>query len=231
MGHPIAILLRHGDYHQLPDTPSAHQPFPLSEAGELQSRRAVKLIASMVRDNGWTLSPTAHCSSLLRAWQTAMIVTEGLSSLDEIVQADELAERSLGSGANLSLAQLVQIVDQDPRYGRLPNGWKRDSHFRLPMLGAESLMSAGHRVADYISRQLTALTVEEDRAAAAVLFVGHGGAFRHAALQLGVLSSDEVASLSMHHGQPVAIALTDQGGWRTVAGHWKVRSEAERNLD
>ena len=36
----IAALIRHGDYRQLPDTPSAHQPFPLTDLGEHQAREA-----------------------------------------------------------------------------------------------------------------------------------------------------------------------------------------------
>ena len=36
----IAVFIRHGDYQQLPDTPSAHQPFPLTQAGEKQAQQA-----------------------------------------------------------------------------------------------------------------------------------------------------------------------------------------------
>lgn len=230
MADRIGILLRHGDYHQLPDTPSAHQPFPLNESGEAQARHAIGLVATMVRRNGWALMPALHCSTLLRAWQTATILADGLSGCREIIQSDALAERGLGNAANLSLSQLAEIIRRDPRCDRLPEGWKRDSHFRLPLVGAESLMSAGNRVADYIANTMESAAGSDD-SSPAIVFIGHGGAFRHAAFHLGVLSMDQVSRLSMHHARPVAIARGEDGRWRHAAGHWKVRRDTNRDLD
>ena len=36
----VAALLRHAEYRQLPDTPSAHQPFPLTDKGRQQAKQA-----------------------------------------------------------------------------------------------------------------------------------------------------------------------------------------------
>ena len=55
------------------------------------------------------------------------------------------------------------------------------------------------------------------------IVVGHGGAFRHAARELGVLSEADVAALSMYHAQPVYLARRE-GRWQQVAGRWKVRT-------
>jgi 2,3-bisphosphoglycerate-dependent phosphoglycerate mutase len=230
MGDRIAILLRHGDYRQLPDTPSAHQPFPLNDRGRQQAEEAIGLITEMIRQHGWRLGPDVHSSTLLRAWQTAKTVSDGLGHVDQIIQTDELAERGLGNGANLSRKQLEEIVANDPRYDELPQDWKRDSHFRLPLIGAESLMTAGRRVADYLSG-IMGLLPSEDDADSAVLFVGHGGSFRHAAYHLGVLPFDDIAKLSMYHAMPVALAMSASGHWRHVAGRWKVRDRRELELD
>ena len=41
----IAALIRHGDYHQLARTPSAHQPFALNLAGREQARAGAGMLA------------------------------------------------------------------------------------------------------------------------------------------------------------------------------------------
>lgn len=42
----IAALIRHAEYQQLPDTPSAHQPFALTTTGEQQERAAARWLAA-----------------------------------------------------------------------------------------------------------------------------------------------------------------------------------------
>lgn len=229
MARRICILVRHGNYHQREETPSAHQPFPLNDEGHAQARASVPKITSMINEQGWRLHPVLHSSSLLRAWQTSRIIADGLDCQTAIVESDQLAERSVGSGANLNRAELEDVVASDPRYESLPDNWKSDSHFRLPFIGAESLLDAGKRVAAYITSVTTSLpTVDHD---VAILFVGHGGSFRHAAHHLGVLPFDKVAQLSMYHASPIAIACGENGEWQQEAGQWKVRSGVPSNLD
>jgi 2,3-bisphosphoglycerate-dependent phosphoglycerate mutase len=66
--------------------------------------------------------------------------------------------------------------------------------------------------------------------------VGHGGAFRHAACELGVLSRSDVARLSMDYCGPVYLeaeaapleasgAQADQ--FRHIAGSWRLRQETQ----
>jgi 2,3-bisphosphoglycerate-dependent phosphoglycerate mutase len=229
MSRYIAALVRHGDYHQLPDTPSAHQPFPLNEEGEGQARAAIARIRRVIEGQGWSLHPLIDSSNLLRAWQTARIIGDGLG-LDEIEGFDALAERGLGSAANLNLAQIGEILRLDPRFEEPPRDWKSNSHYRLPLQGAESLLEAGERVAGHLRNRMAELTgqVEGDWVK---LFVGHGAAFRHAAYHLGVLGFDDIARLSMYHAQPVYLEYLPDGSWRQVAGEWKVRKRGERLLD
>ncbi|MGB5442463.1 MAG: hypothetical protein WBN57_07545, partial [Gammaproteobacteria bacterium] len=110
---------------------------------------------------------------------------------------------------------------QDPRFAAPPGDWKADSHYRLPLQGAESLLEAGARVAGHLSQSMAAiLPGEHDRVK---IFVGHGAAFRHAACHLGVLAIGQLRQLSMFHCQPVLLEYLADGKWIHVGGEWKVR--------
>lgn len=230
----IAALIRHADYRQLPETPSAHQPFPLTAEGETQARQAGTQLGQAVGSHGWSLSPSVDSSQLLRAWQTAQIITDELIDLfpgpPTLTGFDALAERSLGSAANLSISAIEAVIRDDPRFPELPADWKSNSRFRLPLQGAESLMEAGERVAAHIHRRMQ-LLAEDSEIDTLKLFIGHGAAFRHAAYHLGVLTCEQIARLSMHHAQPVFLEYLPDGGWRHIGGEWKVRSRHSENTD
>lgn len=234
MARVIAALIRHADYQQLADTPSAHQPFPLTRAGEVQARDAATVLAQMADEHGWTLSPAIDSSQLLRAWQTASIIADGLA--DHLTQAaqlrgfDELAERGLGSANNLTIQQIERVIRVDPRFDALPADWKSNSRFRLPLQGAESLLQAGERVATHLNRRMDALA-QDAEVDTLKLFVGHGAAFRHAAFALGVLNYEQIAQLSMHHARPVCLEYLPGGQWRHVAGDWKLRTAKRHYTD
>jgi len=230
----IAGFIRHGDYHQLADVPSALQPFDLNDQGKSQALHAASLIKAVLQKNNWQLFPVVDSSRLLRAWQTAKLITENLTSeLDEPAEIqcfDDLAERSVGAVANLTIEQIEDIVKQDPRYESLPVDWKSNSHFCLPFQGAESLMSAGERVANHVTQQMNQLQncVTEDTVK---LFVGHGAAFRHAAFHLGLLNFEQIRQLSMYHAHPVFLEYIGDKQWRHLAGDWKVRGKSASFTD
>ncbi|MCW4149781.1 histidine phosphatase family protein [Halomonas sp. 18H] len=229
----IAALIRHGDYHQLPDTPSAHQPFPLSELGRRQSRAAGERLGSLLQGEGWHLAEEVDASELLRAWQTAAYLCDGLVATTRhlrIASFMALAERGLGTAANLSAEQIHQVVAADPRCGELPEDWKSSPHFCLPLPGAESLTMAGERVARHLETRMQALAEEVSRDTVK-LFVGHGAAFRHAAHHLGVLAAEDIPRLSMYHAAPVLVERLTDGRWQRIAGHWKVRQRDEGHVD
>ena len=106
MARLIAALIRHGDYQQLPDAPSAHQPWPLNSTGETQSREGAQALHDMITRNDWALVPAIDSSRMLRAWQTAVIFANGLAGLTastpQIESYDALAERGVGCLANRS---------------------------------------------------------------------------------------------------------------------------------
>jgi 2,3-bisphosphoglycerate-dependent phosphoglycerate mutase len=162
---------------------------------------------------------------MLRAWQTARIIAEALAGKAaaelQLESFADLAERCVGSVANLTTKRIRQILLEDPRYAEPPAGWKSNSEYRLPFQGAESLLEAGERVAAHLQQRMSGLVV--DGSDTLKLFIGHGAAFRHAAYHLGVLEYGELKRLSMFHGRPVFLELLDDGSWRHVAGEWKVR--------
>lgn len=230
----IAAIIRHGDYHQLPDVPSAHQPFPLTVLGEQQAEQSATLISQHLRERNWQLHHTLDASNLLRAWQTASIVGRQLSAENtdslQVEGFDALAERGMGSAANLSISQIEAIIDQDPRFDSMPSDWKSNSRFRLPLMGAESLLEAGDRVAAHLRRRMRELA-ETAKSDTLKLFFGHGAAFRHAAYHLGVLTFRQIAQLSMHHAHPILLEYQPDDTWRHLSGDWKVRGSGAPPLD
>lgn len=231
----FAILLRHGAYRQKPDTPSALQPYGLTEAGRHQAESAGRELADLAKAHGWQLSAEIICSRQLRAWETATLVARALGEATgtafQVSEDETLAERSVGAMANLSLQDIVQILDDDPRYPPPPGNWKSDSHYRLPVQGAESLMEAGERVASLLDKNLSALPDGAASGATAQIFVGHGASLRHAAHHLGVLAFDDIARLSMHHARPVVLKRSPGPIWHHHAGAWKDRRPLDPALD
>ena len=226
MARLIAALIRHGDYQQLPDAPSAHQPWPLNSTGETQAREGAQVLHDIITRNDWALVPAIDSSRMLRAWQTAVIFANGLAgltaSMPQIESYDELAERGVGCLANLTIAQIETVLQQDPRFSEPPADWKADSRYRLPLQGSESLLEAGERVASHLSQSMAALPPDDrDRVK---IFVGHGAAFRHAAYHLGVLAFEQLRQFSMFHCRPVLLEYLAGGQWRHVEGDWKVRA-------
>jgi 2,3-bisphosphoglycerate-dependent phosphoglycerate mutase len=229
MAKNIAALIRHGDYHQLANVPSAHQPFALNSAGIQQA----KALATQLRQAFETFQAQPHpvidSSQMLRAWQSADVISQALSEYPLTIESfDVLAERCVGSVANLTLTQIEALLEDDPRYESPPLNWKADSYYQLPFQGAESLMQSGIRVANHIKLRMRLLKGTENQIK---LFVGHGAAFRHAAFQLGILPFEQIARLSMYHASPIYIELLNNGQWHHIGGEWKVRGREDAYHD
>ena len=147
MSRRIAAIIRHGEYHQMPGVPSAHQPFSLNTEGESHACRAATIIDETLHKQNWSLQPEIDSSQMLRAWQTARIIADKLGerSAEELSLKcfGELAERSVGCAANLTTERIRKIIQDDPRYPDPPADWKSNSRYCLPLQGAESLLEAG----------------------------------------------------------------------------------------
>ncbi|XGA79822.1 histidine phosphatase family protein [Halomonas sp. CH40] len=217
-------LIRHGDYAQRAKTPSALQPYPLTAEGTAEVRAQARAFGDWLAGSGWWLRSDIHCSTLLRAWQTADIYRQELASFftesPSVNSFSALCERSVGAVANLSVGEIEGIVAQDPRLAPLPVGWKSASHFRLPFEGAESLLEAGERVAQHLQALPSAADGQIQ------LVVGHGASIRHACYHLNVISFGDIKRLSMFHGHPVVFER-QAVGWRRLYGNWKHRQAAD----
>lgn len=217
-------FLRHGAYHQRAGAPSARQPFALTSEGAAQAQAGAHQVAAMIAEHGLSPAPVLHSSHQLRAWQTAETMRQHLGpAVRELRQTSALAERGLGSAANLTVAEIEAVLAADPRHGPPPEGWKSDSDYCLPLEGAESLMQAGARVARHLQDTLLPGHV--------TLHVGHGASFRHACLHLGLLDRTDIPKLSMHHAAPLLFCYDAHGSWRHLAGQWKVRAPKEDPID
>jgi len=212
-------FLRHGSYHQKAKVPSAWQPYSLDQAGFQQSEAAAKKLLNFAAQKNLAIAPTLYSSNLLRAYQTACELDRAMHSPSEIHCSQALNERSVGALANLTLEEIDLILHEDPRVEHPGFVWKADSHYRLPFDGAESLMDAGQRVADFIRSQ-----APQAGAKSLSIFVGHGASFRHAAHLLGILEFDQIRQLSMHYAEPIIFQWQSESRvFKRVFGDWKYR--------
>lgn len=226
---PIIAMIRHGAYHQRKNTPSALQPFQLTEAGKQEITLEAKRFSSLIKEKNWTLHPIIHSSNQLRAWQTADIYQKELADIfseaPTHITHNDLSERSVGCLANLTIEEIEDILKSDPRFEAPPKNWKSDSHYCLPLQGAESLIMAGERVANYLLTQSQRMDSEPktENNTEVRLFFGHGASFRHAAFHLNVINMCDIKRFSMHHGRAVMLQQQMDGQWQHIAGEWKIR--------
>lgn len=229
MAEVTAALCRHGQYEQPAGVPSAHLPHPLTAKGREQSRALGAELYDLAQTRGLRIDPVLDCSPLLRAYETAQIVAEHLHELTgnqyRVEEFDSLSERCLGAAANLRVDEIEAILERDPRYEVPPDGWKASADYRLPFLGAESLLEAGARIARHL-RTRTDRLHREHQSPVLKVFVGHGGGIRHAAACLGALRLAQVPTLSMHYASAVCLRADGTRPWRHVAGQWKQRGNA-----
>jgi 2,3-bisphosphoglycerate-dependent phosphoglycerate mutase len=230
----IGAFLRHGDYQQLADVPSAWQPFALNAEGIKQAQQAAHNLYDFSSEHQLALSSDIDSSSLLRAWQTADEIRKQFENKYSvrltIKTYDALCERSVGAAANLKINEIEAILKQDPRYDIPPKGWKSRSDYCLPFPGAESLTDSGKRVARFINQTLASLkpTLNADTLK---LFVGHGASFRHAAWLLGLITFDDIAKLSMYHASPIYFEYLPDGSIKQIGGQWKRRQKKDIVMD
>ena len=223
-GRRVSVLVRHGHFDRPEDTASAHSLLPLSETGHAQAEAAARVIAGRCAEHGLAIDKRIEASQLLRAWQTANVLSEQLTQYTDtkhhVIQRDELIERGLGSAANLTFTRIGELVAADSRLGPLPEGWRRTPEFRLPFPGAESLMDAGKRVAGRIETSMDSIS-DEDPSDIARLFVAHSGCLRHASVVLGALDVRLVSGLSMDFVQAILLEKLPDGSWVQLAGEFQ----------
>jgi len=225
-GRRFAAFVRHGHFARPEGVASAHSLFPLSDEGREQARHAAEPILQLCEELGLELDQRIEASQLLRAWETANLIAESLTTRTgkrfHVLQRDELVERGIGSCANMTFDAIREMLASDPRLGLLPEGWRRMPEFRLPVQGAESLMQAGARTATRVATSLGSIPDEDPRDLMRI-FVAHSGCLRHAAVQLGALDVRVVPGLSMDFAQSVFLEKFPNGDWVHIAGQFKKR--------
>lgn len=223
-GRRIAAFVRHGHFARPEGTASAHSLFPLTQTGREQARDAVDAVLDFADEFNLEVDARLESSQLLRAWETAKIIVEGLESQTSrsfhVLQRNELIERGIGSAANMRFDDIEAILAKDPRIAPLPKGWRRLPEFRLPVQGAESLMQAGSRVASRIAASMNSIPNDDSRDVMR-LFVAHSGCLRHAAVVLGAIDVRKVPGLSMGFAQTVLIEKMPNGEWIHLAGQFE----------
>jgi 2,3-bisphosphoglycerate-dependent phosphoglycerate mutase len=189
-------------------------------------------LIDLSRESGLYIDNVLDTSAQLRAWETGDIICKALAgefgASFDIREVENLAERCLGSVANLRVSQIEEILERDPRYQRPQPGWKSRSWYRLPFQGAESLMESGIRVASHLQHCADELEVGPKRIK---VIVGHGASLRHAALCLGMLKPTDIPKLSMHHAKPIFVQRQVMGQWKKLFGEWKLRASKEEIRD
>lgn len=228
MAERALAWIRHGEYAQPHGVPSAHLPHGLTARGREQARAAAHGVWAFARERELALEPVVDCSNLRRAWETTDLLCHELQRIGgpplRLEEIPALAERSLGAAANLTVDEIEAALAADPRHAVPPRGWKRDAAYRLPLLGAESLDEAGARVARHVAARM-----REVSGPSLKLFVGHGGAFRHAARVLGLLSPEDVRKHTMQHAAPIYFAYLAPAAGREhfahLAGEWLRRQD------
>src|SRR5262245_44884616 len=137
MAQRALAWIRHGEYAQPPGVPSAHLPHGLTARGREQAAAAARAVWGHAESHALELEVEIDCSRLLRAWETATLMArelEGLGCRALVVREfDDLAERSLGAAANLTIEQIEAVLAADPRFEVPPSGWKRDPSYVLPL--------------------------------------------------------------------------------------------------
>jgi 2,3-bisphosphoglycerate-dependent phosphoglycerate mutase len=95
-------------------------------------------------------------------------------------------------------------------------------------------MQAGERVMQHITGRANSL-LQEISTDTLKIFVGHGAAFRHAAVHMGLMTTAKAVALSMYHCTPLYFErIKDDSNinkWQHIAGEWKIRKAINIDLD
>jgi 2,3-bisphosphoglycerate-dependent phosphoglycerate mutase len=217
----VAAIARHGALERPKGVPSAQLLYPLTSQGREQAASLAQRLLAYSDQHALTLHPVIDASPLLSAFETATIVAEALSRATHrpfrVDQHDVLCARSFGPAANLTIAEIEDLLAGDARCGRPPPGWRHFPEFALPFPGAESLRDAGQRVAEHL-RASAARLATKSRASKLQLFVSHSCALRYASVELGVLDAARAGNLGMHHCEPILLEAQPSGSWQHLDG-------------
>ena len=224
MSRLIAVFMRHGALKHPAGVAGGNLPYPLTAAGENQAADAAHRLAALADEMGFKIDDDLECSPNEAAWQTAAIMGEDLEDLTtrgyRALERAEMAGRGLGSAANLKVAQIETLIEEDPRFSNAPKGWLTKTDYRPPFAGVETLGTTGERVGGFVRRRaeemwphLTGDTLK--------VFVGHGSALIHAAAFLDVIPTKRAAQLALPHAAWALIEFNAAGRCTLIDADWR----------
>jgi 2,3-bisphosphoglycerate-dependent phosphoglycerate mutase len=224
MSRLIAVFMRHGALKHPAGIAGGNLPFPLTAAGEEQAVEAAHRLAALADEMDFKVDDDIECSPNEAAWQTAAIVGEELEERHtrgyRALERAEMAGRSLGSVANLKVAQIESMIKEDPRFSKAPKGWLSKTDYRPPFAGVETLGAAGERLGGFVRRRVEEmwphLTGDTFK-----VFVGHNSALMHAAAHLDVLPTKRAAQLALPHAAWALIEFNAAGRCTLVDADWR----------
>ena len=189
------ILVRHGQSQwNLENRFTGWVDIPLTEAGEIEARRAGVLLMSYHFDYGFT-------SALRRAQETLRIILEVIGQPDLPVEQDQaLNERFYGDlqGLNKEETALKFGAEQ-------VHLWRRSYDVAPP--GGESLQDTAARVLPYYRAHI----VPRLQRGQTILVVAHGNSLRALVMVLENISEADIPDLNIPTGVPMRYLFDPAG--------------------
>ena len=189
------ILVRHGQSQwNLENRFTGWVDIPLTEAGEIEARRAGELLRSYHFDYGFT-------SALRRAQETLRIILEVIGQPDLPVEQDQaLNERFYGDLQGLNKEETAHKFGAEQVHL-----WRRSYDVAPP--GGESLQDTAARVLPYYRAHI----VPRLQRCETVLVVAHGNSLRALVMELENISEADIPDLNIPTGVPIRYRF-DQAG-------------------
>ncbi len=224
MSRLIAVFMRHAVLDQPKGVPAANLPHALTAKGEDEASDAAHRLQALAEKMDCKIDDDIECAPSQPVWQTAAILGEELDDITgrgyRAVERSELAGRSFGGAANLTLKEIETLVAEDPRFTKPPKTWLAKPDYRPPFPGAESLGAAGERVGGFIRRRaeemwphLTGDTLK--------VFVGHGATLVHAAAWLGAIPAKSAPQKVLPHAHWALIEFRASGRCTLLDADWR----------
>ena len=195
------VLIRHGQSQwNLDNRFTGWVDVPLTDAGREEARRGAALIRGLTFDRAFT-------SALIRAQETLRIVLKELGQPDVPIEADRaLNERHYGALQGLNKAETAA------KYGQAQvHLWRRSYDVAPPKDRtewnpegiSESLKDTAARTLPYFTAKILPLVT----AGRTILVAAHGNSLRSIVMDLDHLTQEQVLTLNLATGAPIAYEL------------------------
>ena len=198
---PKLVLVRHGQSQwNLENRFTGWVDIPLTEAGRAEAARAGGLIQALqIRFDA------AYTSVLVRAIETLQIILSALHQQEiPIIKDQALNERHYGDLQGLNKDETRKKFGEEQ-----VKLWRRSYDVAPP--GGESLKDTAARTIPYFESRI----LPEIKAGKNVLVAAHGNSLRSIVMALDRLTKEQVLSLEITTGVPIAYDMNPDGTVQT----------------